>query len=78
MLTRIQWRILKAIAKEEKVQNINSKDFMSKHGFYNASSINTTVKSLEKDQLIYKSIVGGKKQYEIQDVFLAKWLSKLP
>lgn len=76
MLTRQQWHLLKAIAKEGKVKRINSKAFMSKHGFFNASSINTTIKSLLKDQLIYKSIDEGEKLYEIQDIFLSKWLAK--
>lgn len=78
ILTRIQWNVLKAIAKEEKVQRIYSKSFLKKYNFYNPSSIKKSVESLIKDQLIYKSTAKGVPQYEIQDVFLEKWLARLP
>lgn len=69
MLTRIQWNVLRAIAKEGSVNKILAKDFMRKHGLYNASTIKKTVESLIKDQLIYKSTDKNGVQYEIQDVF---------
>ncbi len=77
ILTTMQWRVLKAIAKEGVVKNLYAKSFMKKHGFYNASSIKKTIESLEKDQLIYKSIIDNEKQYAIQDVFFSQWLSRL-
>ncbi len=76
MLTAIQWKVLKAIALEGKVSKIYSKYFMSRHDFYNASSLRKALESLIKDQLIYKSTNQGIAQYEIQDVFFSKWLAR--
>lgn len=76
MLTKMQWRVLRAIASEEIAKNIFSKEFMKKHNFYNASSIKKSVESLIKDQLIYKSNTDGETQYEVQNVFLSKWLAR--
>jgi len=76
MLTKIQWNVLRAIAKEGKVSKIYSKHFMSRHDFYNASSLRKALESLMKDQLIYKSTNQGIAQYEIQDVFFSKWLAR--
>ena len=78
LYTGNQWNVLKAIAKEEKAQNIYSKAFLKKYNFYNPSSVKKSVDSLIKDQLIYKTIVKGVTQYEIQDIFLGKWLARLP
>jgi AAA+ ATPase superfamily predicted ATPase len=77
MLTRTQWNILKAIAKEDTVSKIMAKDFLRKYGFYNASTVKKTVDSLIKDQLIYKSTNKESVQYEIQDIFFQRWLERL-
>ncbi len=77
MITPIQWKLLKAIAREGKVSHIYSKQFMKRHNFYNASSLKKSLGSLIKDQLIYKSTNQGVAQYEIQDVFFSKWLARL-
>ena len=77
MLTKTQWNILKAIAKEGTVRKIMSKEFLRKYGFYNASSVKKAVESLIKDQLVYKSTDKNGSRYEVQDVFFQRWLERL-
>jgi len=75
MLTKKQWRVLSAVAMETSVSNLYSKDFLMKYNFYNASSIKRAIESLEKHNLVYKTFdKEGKVSYELQDLFLEKWV----
>ncbi|MDL2239393.1 ATP-binding protein [Bacteroidales bacterium OttesenSCG-928-K03] len=68
----VQVNLLRAIAKEKVVAQINAGDFISKYGLKNASSINRVLKKLTDNELIYKSEKG----YMIYDRFLGLWLGK--
>ncbi|MDR0871869.1 MAG: ATP-binding protein [Prevotellaceae bacterium] len=70
--TAIQVNLLRAIAKEKVVAQINSGDFVSKYGLKNASSISRTLKKLLDTELIYKSDKG----YIVYDKFFGLWLGK--
>ena len=74
MLTNKQWRVLSAIAMEEKARSIYGKEFLSKYGFYNSSSVKRAVESLENHHLIYRTQVDGTSEYQLQDLFLSKWI----
>ncbi len=73
ILTRTQWTVFKAIAKEEPLTNPFSKDFIGKHDLGAASSIRTAIKALEKQELI----IQNEGAYLVHDVQLARWLSSL-
>lgn len=66
----VQVNLLRAIAKENVVPQINSGDFISKYRLKNPSSVSRALKKLTENELIYKSGKG----YIIYDRFLGLWL----
>ena len=71
LLTTAQFTLLKSIAKEKKLQQPNSKEFLHKYKL-TASSVNRTLKALiDKEMIYYENGV-----YKVYDVFLSKWLEQ--
>ena len=70
--SNVQVNLLRAIAKEQVVAQINSGDFTSKYKLKNASSISRALTKLTDNELIYKSEKG----YIVYDRFLGLWLMK--
>ena len=68
----VQVNLLKAVAKEKIVAQINAGQFIARYGLKNASSITRALNKLLEKELIYKSEKG----YTIYDRFLGIWLSK--
>ena len=73
ILTEYQWQLLKAIASEHEVAEINAGSFISKYNLKGASSVNTAVKSLLKKEIIIKE--DGK--YKIDDLLFSEWLKNM-
>ncbi|WP_268034766.1 AAA family ATPase [Algoriphagus sp. PAP.12] len=73
ILTRTQWTVLKAVAKEEPLINPFSKEFIQNHNLGAVSSVRTALKALEKSELIIKD----EDRYLVHDVQLARWLGSL-
>lgn len=73
MLTRAQWNVFRAIAKEEPLQNPLSKEFITKHSLGAASTVSTALKALERLELVIKD--EGK--YLVHEVQLARWMARL-
>ena len=72
LLTAKQYKLLKAVAKENKVTKPNSGDFIRKYDLKSASSVNRAL-----DVLINKFIVlKDKDTYSVYDIFLSKWLER--
>lgn len=69
----VQVSLLKAVAKEKIVAQINAGQFISKYGLKNVSSITRALSKLLEKELIYKSEKG----YMVYDRFLGIWLQKL-
>jgi AAA+ ATPase superfamily predicted ATPase len=69
----VQVNLLKAVAKEKKVEQINSGEFVTKYKLRSASSVNRALKKLVDNELIYKS----GKVYCIYDKFFSLWLEKI-
>ena len=67
-------RLLKAIAREGRVAEVTSGDFVSRHRLRAASSVAAAMKSLNDADLVYRSDSG----YEVYDKFFGIWLSRLP
>jgi len=63
-------KLLKAIAREECVTEINSGWFISKYGLKATSSVNTSLRKLIDKELVYRSQNG----YIVYDRFMAIWL----
>ena len=67
-------RLLKAIAKEGCVKEILAGDFISRHRLRAASSVNSALKKLLENELVYPSENG----YIIYDRFMGEWLRNQP
>lgn len=67
-------KLLKAIAKSKCVKEINSGEFIAGYKLKAASSVNSALKKLINNELIYKSTDG----YIVYDRFMAIWLARIP
>ncbi len=67
-------RLMKAIAKEGVVKEINSGEFIARHRLKAASSVNTSLRKLLDKEMIYRSPEG----YIVYDRLMAIWLKRLP
>lgn len=65
-------RLLKAIAKEGCVSEINSADFLSRYGLRATSSVNTSLRTLLDNEHVYRSAQG----YIIYNHFFSLWLKR--
>ena len=73
LLTNNQFALMKAIAKEWKVERPNSGEFIKKYNLIQASSVNVSLKSLINKDMIYEDGNG----YQVYDLFFSKWLARL-
>jgi AAA+ ATPase superfamily predicted ATPase len=72
LLPKMQWKVLKAIAKERRVENPLSKDFLRAHDLGAASSVSTAIKSLEEKEML----AWEEGQYFVHDLIFSRWLEK--
>jgi DNA-binding MarR family transcriptional regulator len=70
MLTSLQFRLLRAIAVNDGIQNPTSSDFLSAYGLGAASSVSQALKSLQDKEFID---IDNEK-YVLNDLFLNFWL----
>lgn len=70
LLTKTQWHILIAIAKDEPIRNVTATRFLQNHRLGAASTVAGAIKSLSDKQLIAYSEDG----YFVQDALLSRWL----
>lgn len=71
-LTIRQKELLFAIANEKIVEKITSSDFIKKYSLSSASAVQTSLKSLLKDEIIVKTGNG----YKVEDSFFQIWLKE--
>ena len=67
-------RLLKAVAKEKCVKEINAGNFIARNKLKTVSSVNVALKKLIDKELLYKSTNG----YIVYDRFMAIWLQQQP
>jgi uncharacterized protein len=72
LLTDIQWRISKAISKEDGVTEPYAISFIKKYDLPNISSVKAAMVSLLKKEII----IRHKGKYIIYDVFFSQWLKR--
>jgi AAA+ ATPase superfamily predicted ATPase len=70
LLTAMQYRVLKAIALNDGIENPTSKEFLSKYDLGAASSVSQAVKSLSDKEFVFFS----NNRYRLNDVFLEQWI----
>ncbi len=71
LLTKHQWKTLRAIAREDRVYSPNSKDFVQGNQLGATSSVRRSIESLHKSDMIFKKL---DEYIALYDVFLKLWL----
>ncbi len=72
-LSRNQWLLLKAIAKEGDAKNLTKKEFLNKYNF-STTSIKQALKVLLEKQLVHEKMNEDENTFSVYDVFLSRWL----
>lgn len=65
-----QFRLLKAIAAEDGVEQPTAGSFIMRHDLTSASSVSTSIKSLAEKEMI----VSDRGRWQVYDVFFSRWL----
>lgn len=73
LLSRHQWELLLAIAREDGVDQPMSKKFITKHRLGAASTVSSALKMLLQNEIIVKE----KDTYMVHDLLLSRWLEQL-
>lgn len=74
VVSKGQWKVIAAFAREGKVYEPYGKTFMQKYGFSNSSTIRRVVQFCVERGLLYQSQDGEESFFEIDDVFLRRWV----
>lgn len=72
-LSKNQWALLSAIAKEGVAKNVTKKEFINKYKF-SPTSLKQSLEVLLEKQFIHEKLEDGKSTYSVYDVFLSRWL----
>ena len=73
LLTKPQWDLLIALAKEEGIGNVTTSSFLKTHDLSNPSTVRRGIESLLDKKMIYRKDM----KYYVYDVFFARWLESL-
>lgn len=73
LLTVMQWKVLKAVACEEPLENPLSKDFIRKYDLGASSSVSTALEMLQRNELV----IGENGAFYVHEVLLSRWLQTL-
>lgn len=73
LLTRQQWRLLLALAKEDGIEKVTASSFIKQHDLTNTATVRRGIKSLLEKNMIFRR----GREYFVYDVFFAKWLTRL-
>lgn len=74
LITTSQWKLLTAIAKEGKVFQPGSSEFLIKYGLGAASAARRALQALVEKELVYLDDEKEDSHYRVYDVFLSRWL----
>ncbi len=74
LLTKSQWKVLKAIAVGEEVTKPYAQEFMRKHALGSSSNVKRSLDALVEKSIVYHNLSVKQPFYEVQDKFLMRWL----
>lgn len=74
LITSMQWMLLKAIAKKDKVYQPTSKEFLKSNDVGTSANVQRALESLIQKEMIYKELDKEGSFYRVYDCFLARWL----
>jgi hypothetical protein len=74
-LTRPQWSLLKAIAREGIVKSPTSHAFLSMHKLGSPATVLRSLKTLQKKELIFRDLEpDGTPGYGVYDILFKRWI----
>ncbi len=77
MLTKPQWNLLKALAREGMVYQPTAAAFIAEHTLGNPATVLRSLKSLQKMELVHRETDGeGNSYYGIYDILFRRWIDK--
>ena len=76
LLTRQQWLLLVAVAKEGAVSRLSSAAFLQKHGIGSVTNARRAAESLQEKELLLATETRERTEYQAYDVFLSRWLER--
>jgi Predicted ATPase (AAA+ superfamily) len=74
LLTKAQWKTLKAVAAEETVYQPYSQYFIKKYDLGTTSTLQRNLEALVDKAIIYHNLSVEDPYYEVEDKFLMRWL----
>ena len=77
LITRSQWKMLKAIAAEGTVSQITSSAFLTKYGIPSSSAALRNIKALTEKELVLAEPSGQNVTYSVYNVFLSRYLEQI-
>ncbi len=76
LLTDAQWKLLQAIAREERLYNPHAKKVIEKYKLGTSSMVTRGMDALLAKEMIYYNAGVDKPYYEVYDKFLMRWLQR--
>lgn len=76
LLTTVQWNLLKAIAKADKVYQPSAKNFIAKNDIGTPANVQRALEALMNKEMIYRERDDKGNYYRVYDCFLSRWLEK--
>lgn len=74
LLTKAQWKMLKAVAVEGEIEQPYSHSFIEKYGLGSSASVKRSLDALVAKSIIYHNLTVKQPFYEVNDKFLMLWL----
>jgi len=76
LLTSSQWKLIKSIAKEDRVYQPTGIKFVSRYQLGNPASVKRSLEALVNKEMVYKKITQETSYYQVYDCFLSRWLER--
>jgi len=76
LLTSQQWKLLKAVAKENRVYQPTGINFVSTYKLGNPASVKRSLEALVSKEMVYRKITHETSYYQVYDCFLSRWLER--
>lgn len=77
ILSPVQWLLLKAIAKEEKVYHPTAKQFLMQHQIGTPANVQRALDALLSKEVVFAAHDEKGRYYQVFDCFLSRWLENL-
>ncbi len=74
LITTAQWNLLLAVAKEGRLHNAHTKQFLNTYNLGTSSMVTRGIEALLDKELIYYNAGVDKTYYEVYDKFLMRWM----